>query len=80
MLVIAKSKAGAEFLYKPETARKVSKSSAGKILEVVNEMKWRLDPGETWAIHEIDKYDSAFVYAERQAFTIRNGIVTARCY
>ena len=80
MKVIAKSIKGKEYFYKPETARKVSNRSAVTILNVLNEMKWRLEENEVWHIHEVDQYDNAYYYAQRQAFTIRNGIVTARCY
>ena len=82
MLVIAKSVKGKEFLYDPRTARKVSKASANYILEVVNKYKFLLDSSdsEIWHIHEIDEYDAAFVYAQYQAFTVRNGIVSARSY
>ena len=80
MLVIAKSVEGKEFLYKAETARKVSARSANTILSVLNDMKWRLSDGEVWCIHEVDEYDAAYFYAQRQAFTIRKGIVSARCY
>lgn len=80
MKVIAKSLKGAEYMYNAESARKVSERSAETILEIVNEMKWRLKDNEVWAIHEVDRYDNAYYYAERQAFTIRKGIVTARCY
>ena len=80
MKVIAKSVKGREFLYKADTARKVSNRSAETILKVLNEMKWRLNDNEVWYIHEVDEYDNAYYYAQRQAFTIRNGIVSARCY
>ena len=80
MKVIAKSVKGREFLYKADTARKVSNRSAETILKVLNEMKWRLNDDEVWYIHEVDEYDNAYYYAQRQAFTIRNGIVSARCY
>ena len=80
MLVIAKSIKGKEFLYRANTARKVSKASAEKILNVLNEMAWRLEKDEVWAIHEVDSYDNAYYYAQKQAFTIRKGIVSARCY
>ena len=80
MLVIAKSVKGKEFLYNAESARKVSKRSASAILSVLNEMKWRLSDNEVWHIHEVDEYDNAYYYAQRQAFTIRNGIVSAKCY
>ena len=80
MLVIAKSVKGKEFLYKAETARKVSARSANTILSVLNEMKWRLSENEVWHIHEVDQYDNAYYYAQRQAFTIRKGVVSAKCY
>lgn len=80
MLVIAKSVKGHEYLYKAHTARKVSARSAEKILNVLNDMRWNLEENEVWHIHEIDQYDRAYDYAEMQAFTIRKGIVTARCY
>lgn len=80
MLVIAKSIAGREFIYNAASARKVSKSSAETILKVLNDMRWRLKDGEIWHIHEVDEYDNAFYYAQRQAFTIRKGVVSAHCY
>lgn len=80
MLVIAKSKEGHEFLYNAASARKVSARSAETILKVLNDMRWRLKDGEIWHIHEVDEYDNAFYYAQRQAFTIRKGVVSARCY
>jgi len=80
VLVIAKSIKGKEFLYNAASARKVSKRSANTILSVLNEMKWRLSENEVWHIHEVDEYDNAYYYAQRQAFTIRNGIVSAKCY
>lgn len=80
MKVIAKAKIGSEFIYNAASARKVSERSAQKILAVVNEMKWRLNDGETWHIYDVDEYDNAFYYAQRQAFTIRKGIVTATAY
>lgn len=80
MLVIAKSVKGHEFMYNAASARKVSARSANKILAVLNEMKWRLNENEVWHIHEVDSYDNAYWYAQRQAFTIRKGVVSAKCY
>ena len=80
MKVIAKSIKGREFLYDASSARKVSERSAEKILKVVNDMRWTLKDNEVWHIHDVDSYDNAYYYARNQAFTIRNGIVTARCY
>lgn len=80
MKIIAKSIKGQEFFYNARSARKVSDRSAEKILNVLNEMRWNLNDNEIWHIHEVDSYDNAYYYAQNQAFTIRNGIVTARCY
>ena len=81
MKVIAKTIKGREFMYNPRSARKVSARSAEMILKVVNDFRFQLSgDNETWHIYNIDKYDTAFIYAQNQAFTIRNGIVTARCY
>lgn len=82
MYIIAKTIKGREFMYNPKTARRVSARSAKTILEVVNRYAFLLDTerGEIWHIYEIDQYDTAFCFAQSQAFTIRNGIVTARAY
>lgn len=77
MLVLAMSKKGSEFLYNPKTACKVSKASAKTICDIVNKCQFAYSkyPGSVWQIHEVDKYDTAFDYAQYQKFTIRNGIV-----
>ena len=75
MKIIAKSKAGAEYLYKAESAHAVSERSAETILRVLNENKWNLRDGEIWHIHDVDSYDNAYYYAQGQKFTIRKGIV-----
>ena len=82
MKIIAKTYKGKEYLYIPRTARKVSARSAEKILKVVNDYKFLLDESknEIWHVYDVDEYDAAYYYAGRQAFTIRNGIVTARAY
>lgn len=80
MLVLAKSIEGQEFLYNARSARRVSARSADKIRDAVNEVRWNLKEGEIWHLHEVDEYDNAFYYAERQSFTIRNGIISARNY
>lgn len=76
MLILAISVKDREYLYKANTARAVSKNSAQKICDIVNECKYQLKPGEIWHIHEIDKYDIAYDYAARQEFKIRRGIVS----
>ena len=80
MLVLALSKVGKEYSYLPKTARQVSKTSAQKICDVANEYKFLFNnhSGYHWHIHEVDRYDIAYDYAQYQKFTIRKGIVTAR--
>lgn len=80
MLVLAKSVKGKEYFYNPRSAHRVSARSAETIRDICNEYKFQLNDNETWHIHEIDKYDTAYNYAEFQQFTIRNGIVTAKTY
>lgn len=77
MLVLAISTKGHEFFYDARTAHKVSKAAAEKIRDICNEYKFRLKDGETWFLHEVDQYDTAYEYAQFQKFTIRNGIVKA---
>jgi len=80
MLVLAQSVKGKEFIYKPETARKVSKASANYIMDIVNQYHFMLEENSnyTWCLHEVDEYDSAYYYAQFRSFTVHNGIVTAR--
>lgn len=80
MKVIAKTIQGREFIYNARTARKVSARSASVILEVVNHFKFQLDPekNEIWHIYDVCELDNAYYYAQHQAFTIRNGVVSAK--
>ena len=80
MKVIAKTRKGSEYCYNAASARKVSERSAQRILDIVNEMKWRLNDGEIWHIYDVNQYDRAYDYAQYQSFTIRKGIVIASCY
>ena len=82
MKVIAKTIIGHEYMYNARTARKVSARSAAVILEAVNQHKYLLNTAdnEIWHIYDVDEFDNAYYYAQRQSFTIRNGIVTARAY
>lgn len=78
MKILAITTAGREFMYNPKTARAVSNASAEKIAAVVNHYKYKLQPGQVWYCYDIDKYDTAFYYAQVQRFTIRKGIVSDR--
>lgn len=79
MKVLALTSKGSEFLYNPKTAHKVSNNSAETICEIVNRYSYKIDkPGLVWHIYEVDKYDTAYSYAQFQDFTIRKGLVKAR--
>lgn len=81
MLVLAKSKKGAEFMYAAASAHSVSKASAEKIMEALNKAAYMLRDGETWALHEVwPPYDAAAIYAEGQAFKIRKGRIYRRAH
>lgn len=76
MLILAITNEGQEYIYSARSARAVSKKSARLICDIANENKYKLKPGQKWHIYDVDKYDIAFDYATRQAFRIRNGIVS----
>ena len=80
MFILAKSVKGHEFLYTASTAHEVSKASAKKIESIVNLANYKLKDNETWFIHEVDKYDTAYDYAQFQKFRIRKGIVYEATY
>ena len=78
MKVVAKSAKGHEFMYNGKSAHKVSEASAKYICDILNEYKYKLNEGEVWYIHDIDKYDMAYEYALFQSFTVRKGVVKER--
>ena len=82
MYILAMSKKGQEYIYKPSTARKVSAASKEKICNICNEYQflYTCHPGYIWHVHQVDQYDTAFEYAQFQKFTIRKGVVKAINY
>ena len=70
MLVLAKSIKGTYYMYNAKTAHKVSKNSAEKIRNVLNDKKYDLKDNEEWNIHDVDTYDMAYDYALIQKFTV----------
>ena len=75
MKILAISQKGHEFLYNPKTAHRVPERSATTIRDICNEHGYQLKEGQVWHIHEIDQYDTAYDYAQRQRFSIRKGVV-----
>ena len=72
MLAIAKSEKGREFLYNASSAHSIPKSSAEKIKSILNQARFDLKDNEVWFIHEVDRFDNAYYYAEGQKFCFRN--------
>lgn len=80
MTVLAKAKVGSEYLYVINSAHKVPKASARKIMDILNDVRWNLKDGEIWHMYEIDEYCPGYTYAATQRFSIRKGIVKRSCY
>ena len=80
MKIVAKAMEGKEFLYNPKSAHKVSVNSGLDIMSILNMVRYDLKDGETWFLYDIDQYDvRPYEWANRQRFTIRNGIVKRVC-
>lgn len=80
ILVLAKSIKGQEFLYSARSAHKVSKASANSICKALNDAGYELKEGEVWHVHQVDKYDNAWVYAHGQEFRVRKGNIQRWAY
>lgn len=78
MKILALAQKGHEFMYCASTARKVSNASAEKIRDIANENEYLFKkyPNSVWHIFDVDKYDTAYDYAQFQSFKIRKGIVS----
>ena len=71
MVIVALSKKGRGFLYKPTTAHEVLKKDAERIAQALNtEARFAVlkQPDEEWTVHEVDVYDTAFGHAIRQRY------------
>lgn len=75
MLVLAVSKKNKEFLYRYDTAHKVSSRCADVIMNTLNNVEYLLQDGEVWAKHEVSEADNAFAYASYKSFKIKKGAV-----
>lgn len=73
--IIAIAPAGAEYVYKRDSAHVVPVSSAEKIRSALNAAGYRLRSGETWHLYDVGPYDNAYGYAALQRFYIRSGHV-----
>lgn len=76
MYILALTQKGAEFIYNLSTAHQVSKNSAEKIKDTLNQLKYKIkSDSQVWHIYEVDRYDAAYDYATLQRFTIRNNTI-----
>ena len=75
MKIVAVSPKGKEYIYNFTTAHEVSKASAEKICKCLNDHKFRIRDDQVWAIHDADRYDNGYYYAEDQKFRVYKGQV-----
>lgn len=75
MLIAAKAAAGAEFMYKAQSAHKVSKASGQRIVDALNKICFDLKPGEVWHLYEVDQYSPAYYAADSQEFKVYKGSI-----
>lgn len=68
--IIAIAPAGAEYVYKRDSAHVVPVSSAEKIRSALNAAGYRLRSGETWHVYDADACELAACW---QRFYIRSG-------
>ena len=78
MTILARSEKGREYLYIPSSARAVSSKNAATIRDILNANKYQLLYGETWHMHDVDEFDTAYWHAQYQRFTLRSGVVYDR--
>ena len=75
--IIAKTIEGKEFIYSKKQSYGVPTSSAKKIAEIMNTVKWQLKDNEKWHVYEIGEWEKDYIAAGYQRLSIRNGIVKA---
>ena len=74
--IIAKTRAGEEFMYSRNSARSVSERSAKRICEIANAAGYQLRPGEKWHVYDVADYEIEYSAAAYQSFKIRRGVVS----
>lgn len=70
MTVIAIAKMGQEFMYKTSTSHSVNEKKADLIIKALNNIRYKLQPGEVWHKYNVSKWENAGVYGETQKFTL----------
>lgn len=74
MVVIAKTIVGKEFLHSVHEMYEAPKSSASKICDVMNHVRFRLKEGEAWHIYD------EYMYEPTGKLSIRNGVIKLKNY
>lgn len=75
MKLIAKSNIGEEYIYSRSSAHAVSNAGAEIICKALNDRKYKLKPGEVWAVHDCGNYELDYTAAGYQKFTHRKGVI-----
>ena len=70
MTVIAIAKMGQEFMYKTSTSHSVNEKKSDLIIKALNNIRYKLQPGEVLHKYNVSKWDNAGVYGETQKFTL----------
>jgi len=71
---------GYEYCYLYNSAHHIPAASADYILAILNQYRYKLEPGQVWHIYDDDGYSIASDYATQQKFFVRRGIVKEHCY
>lgn len=80
MKIVAITTENKEFLFKVNTAHRVSNAGAEKICKILNRIRYNLkSSSEKWFVYEIDQYDMAYDVAERQDFHLTARGLKERC-
>ena len=70
MFIVAITNKGREYAYNYTTAHKVSKASAYRICDCLNENRFHLKENQVWYVYDIDQYDMAYDFASNQEFRV----------
>ena len=68
---IAASVKGQEFLFDKRRMIAVPKSSAQKIADVLNNLKYKLKDGEVWFVHDNDWFFNDYIFEEIKRYGSR---------
>ena len=74
MIVIAKTINGREFFHSVREMYEAPKTSASKICDVMNTVRFRLKEGEAWHIYD------EYMYEPQGRLSIRKGVVKLKTY